>query len=106
MVQILRDLEGVCDQCTAGGRCALGADQIDAVFRVPDDIGQRPILRLKRQLPKSSIHATLLLHAHYAVTDGIPEMPRNIVLASLIFGGRVEDVSPRIDVELWKSRPL
>jgi hypothetical protein len=60
MVHILRGVEGVRDQSAVWvGLGALGTDRIDAVFRVPDDIRQRAILRLKGQLPKSSVRKTL-----------------------------------------------
>jgi hypothetical protein len=62
------------------------------------------ILRVEGQLPKSSICKTLLPRDHYAANDGISEMPRSIALASLISGGHVEGVSPRIDLELWRGR--
>lgn len=97
IVQLLRDLQ---DALADDGH----DDSLARVFRIPDNIRQRAILRAKGNLPVSALRRILLLRAHYAELDALELLPRQVGVAQLLPKHAIPGVASTIEHEQWSGR--
>ncbi len=98
VVQLLRALQDAQSDARRGDTALANA------FRIPDDIRQRAILRIKGSLPTSKVRKILLLRAHYAQLGALELPPRQLGIAQLVPSDAMPGVAPNVDREQWAGR--